>query len=434
MNVSESMQSFCVRVNNGSGVLVNAMTQEYSYVLTAAHVLPDNLDDIIIQDCLGNPLDVLAVLTLQEWDETQEYDCAILKVTYQEQVTQKLSSATNLPNQANLTLVGFPQSEIESTAPIKFYDGHMTSVVNELVIFTINGIPGAGTIKGMSGGGVYHIENKIPLLIGIEFRMDGSSQEQQYGRVQCYSLVRFEEIITLNSSAPMLPSYLECFSNVTSEIFSFNVDDPSNVSALKQELKYAANHLIEKGLLPPYKIMELYDSDLLVDPNNLSELKTYELWVAYLEFLVISVLIDQSQEVTDVYLRGLERKRRLVYTSNDTNWIRRLEELLTTARKLLDKNGTLIVASPETTAKVFPKDFQLERVISDISVVPTKGPFIAIDSIVSSESAILASYKLTHLEGLRRECVVEVEYEYPKIQSSKRKSDFLREKLNEFIN
>lgn len=48
----------------------------------------------------------------------------------------------------------------------------------------------------------------------------------------------------------------------------------------------------------------------------LGELKTYELWVAYLEFLVICVLIDQSGSADDDYLRGLERKRRLVYTSN----------------------------------------------------------------------------------------------------------------------
>ena len=41
MTASEIMQSYCVKVNGGSGVLVNAMTREYSYVLTAAHVISE---------------------------------------------------------------------------------------------------------------------------------------------------------------------------------------------------------------------------------------------------------------------------------------------------------------------------------------------------------------------------------------------------------
>lgn len=118
----------------------------------------------------------------------------------------------------------------------------------------------------------------------------------------------------------MIPAYLECFSNMRDTIFSFNVIDPNNVSKLKLELEGAADYLIKNGLLPPYKVMEQYHSDLLVDPTMLGELKTYELWVAYLEFLVICVLIDQSGSADDDYLRGLERKRRLVYTSNGTNW------------------------------------------------------------------------------------------------------------------
>ena len=241
----------------------------------------------------------------------------------------------------------------------------------------------------------------------------------------------FEELISAHSSAPLIPAYLECFSNMRDKIFSFNVYEPNNVSALGLELKSAADYLIENGLLPPYKVMEQYHSDLLVDPRSLGELKSYELWVAYLEFLVICVLIDKSRNTDDIYLKGLERKRRLIYTSDSTNWISRLEELLKTARRLLDKDGTLIVASPESAARVLPSSFKLEKVINNISVVPNQGPFPAIDS---SESAILTSYKLTHLEGLRNTCVVDIEDEYSSIQGDGHQSDLLREKLSEIIN
>lgn len=440
MTVSEIMQSYCVKVNGGSGVLVNAMTQDYSYVLTAAHVIPEKKDELVVHDYQDKPLTVLDVipqnLPSQEVIKAnpQLYDFAILKVDYQERVAQKCLPASDLSDRASLTLVGFPDTERQSSNPIKEYTGHKISVAQELIIISLDGIPGTTTIKGMSGGGVYHVQDETPLLIGVEFQMDGTGQDQQYGRVQCHSIARFEEIITAHSSAPMIPAYLECFSNMQDKIFSFNVDDRNNVSALKLELETAADYLISKGLLPPYKVMEQYHSDLLVDPENLNELKTCELWVAYLEFLVISVLIDESKVADDAYLKGLERKRRLVYSGDGKNWIRRLDSLFKTARRLLDKDGTLIIASPESTAKVTATPKQLDKVINDISVVPTQGPFTAIDSVDAFESAMLASYTLTHLEGLQRECVVEIEGEYLNVAQGRSKSDLLREKLNEIIN
>lgn len=440
MTASEIMQSYCVTVNGGSGVLVNAMTQEYSYVLTAAHVITEEQSNNVVHDYQGNQLGVIAVipenLPSQEMitSEPQLYDFAILKVDYQERVAQKSLPASDLIDRASLTLVGFPETERSTSNRIKEHTGNKASVANELVIMNLDGIPGTGTIRGMSGGGVYHVQGEKPLLVGIEFQMDGTGQVQQYGRVQCHSLAKFEEIITAHSSAPMFPAYLECFSNFRDKIFLFNVDDPDNVCALKLELERAADYLILKGLLPPYKVMEQYHSDLLVDSKNLGELKTYGLWVAYLEFLVISVLIDGSNNADDAYLKSLEQKRRLVYTSDGTNWIQSLEYLLKTARRLLSKNGTLIVASPDPAAKVLPKDSQLERVIHNITVVPTQGPFTAIDSIDSFESSMLASYTLTHLEGLLRECVVKIEGEYPNLPQGRSKSDLLREKINEIIN
>nr|WP_306287428.1 ABC-three component system protein [Pseudoalteromonas sp. WY3] len=363
MTVSEIMQSYCVKVNGGSGVLVNAMTQDYSYVLTAAHVILEKQDDLVVHDYQDNPLTVFAVLHQNPpskemiYAEPQCHDFAILKVEYQERISQKCLLASDLIERATLTLVGFPETERSSPNPIKEHTGNKVSVANELIIMNLDGIPGIETIKGMSGGGVYHVKDETPLLVGIEFQMDGTGQAQQYGRVQCHSLAKFEEIITAHSSAPMIPAYLECFSNMRDNVFLFNVYDQNNVSTLKHGLEVAVDHLIENQLLPPYEVMKQYHSDLLVDPKNIGELNTYELWIAYLEFLVISVLIDRAERVDDDYLKNLDRKRRLIYTSNATNWISNLENLLKIARRLLDKDGVLIVASPDPAASVLPQIF-----------------------------------------------------------------------------
>lgn len=119
----------------------------------------------------------------------------------------------------------------------------------------------------------------------------------------------------------------------------------------------------------------------------------------------------------------------MLYTSDGTNWISRLEELLKIARKLLDKDGTLIVASPDAAAKHLPPSFVLDRVISDIAVVPNQGPF----SIDAVESSIYTSFKLTHLEGLRNTCVIDSEFEYKNLPSGMAQLQFLKDKLNEII-
>lgn len=439
MTVSEIIHSYCVKVNNGSGVLVNAMSHEYSYVLTAAHVIIEKQDGIIVHDHQDNPITVLDVFPHslpaleQIKSEPQLYDFAILKVNFQEHIAQKFLPASELRDQSPLTLVGFPETERNSSDPIKDYTGHKVSVANQLIIMSVEGIPGKTTIQGMSGGGVYHIKDGTPFLTGIEFQMDGTKLEQQYGRVQCHCLAKFEKLINESSSAPMIPPYLDCFSNVRDRIFSFNVIEPSNVSKLKTELEQAADYLIQQGLTPPYKLIKKYHSDLLLNPKELNDLTTIELWTAYLEFIVISVLIDKSLSADDNYLKNLERRRRLIYTSENANWIRSLEEILKKARILLDANGTLIVSSPQTTAKVLPDNFRLDKVISDITVVPNKGPFPIIDSVSSSESKILASYKLTHLEGLRNTCVVDIEDEYLNEQGNGESSQLLRKKLSEII-
>tara|TARA_R110001583_G_scaffold74100_7_gene205521 strand:+ start:31428 stop:32690 length:1263 start_codon:yes stop_codon:yes gene_type:complete len=419
-------------VNGGSGVLVNGMTQDYSYVLTVYHEIHEKVDDNIVTDHDGNKLQVLEVLTCLESQgaEAGLYDYAILKVAYQARVAQRIFPASSLSTRADLTLVGYPGTERASLDPIKHYDGHMTSVVNELIMFTVDGVPGKSTIAGMSGGGVYHVQGESPFLVGVEFQMDGTGQEQQYGRVQCNSLVRFEDIIKSHASAPLIPAHLECFSRMREMMFAFNVIDQSNVRHLKVVLKDFADLLIARGMPSPYEVMKQYDLQLLVDSKRPDELKTQELWVAYLEFLVICALMDNVGVTNAFYIKSIERKRRLLYTSDGTNWISRLEELLKTARRLLDKDGTLIVASPESAASLLPPNFRLENVINNIAVVPNQGPF-TIDAV---ESSIYTSFKLIHLEGLRKSCVIDREDEYQGVPPGREQLQLFRDKLNEIIN
>jgi len=227
----------------------------------------------------------------------------------------------------------------------------------------------------------------------------------------------------------MIPPHMECFSRVRDRIFAFNADDPDNVQLLKDALLGFSDSLIASGMPPPYEIMKRYNVQLLLDVGDHSALEARELWVAYLEFVVISAIMDGTGVANSGYISGIDKKRRLLYTSDSTNWVRRLDEILKISRKLLDKDGTLVVASPQANAKPFPKDFMLENVISNIAIVPGQ-PF----SIDEVESEIYTSYKLTHLEGLRNSCVIEKEEKYRAVAPGRNQLLELRRYLNEIIN
>lgn len=421
MTNDELIASHTIRVNSGSGVLVSALSQDYSYVLTAGHVLGA---DIELKDRLGQPLRVI------DFHPHPDADCAIIQVEYVREVSQATWPAASLQDRANLTLIGFPKSNIGTETPIKIYKGHLASLIDNLIVCNLDGIPGQSSIIGMSGGGIYHLHNNLPYLVGIEYRMDDEDEEARYGRVRCYPLSRFDEIIEANGLAQMVPSFLECFSRLREHIFGYNVIEPQSVKNLQDALWGMADELVRRGLPAPYTLMQKYKGDLLVSSGRPNEIQDRELWEAYFEYLIICALIDDVDIVDDAYIESLERKRRILYTSDDTNWIRRLDEILKAAKRMLDENGTLIVSSPEGDPEKFPPKSKVGRIIKNIASIPTTGSFLKIDN---AENSIYESFILTHLKALRKSCVVLNEDEFAATEPGTDQLLLFRDFYNEVI-
>ncbi len=408
MNMYEQMSAHCVKVNDGSGVLVNAMSGEYSYVLTARHVLKKHNT---LTNHVGAPIEVIDV----HEHANPDFDCAVIQVEYVSYIQQSTWLASLLKHHASLMVAGFPTTRRTSTDQIKHQDGKLTSFEDESFIFTAEGIPPKEVINGMSGSGVYYLHDGRIYLTGVEYRMDGDVTAEQFGRLKCHGLSHFEEIIAAIKLAPMVPYFLKCFSRLKKKIFGFNVIDPDNVKKLKEKLDLVADRLLSGKLPAPYELMLKYDKSLLLSRKNMSALQDKELWVAYFEFIIICVLIDDVDAVDDAYLQGLERKRRIIYSSTDAHWVRNLADILKAAKQMLDRNGTIVVISPQENAPVLPPQHCLENIIDDITSVPTSGSILQIDNV--SEDTY-KTFTVTHLKGLRNSCVVEKEWEYKIAKSS----------------
>ena len=404
-------------VNDGSGVIVDAMSDGYSYVLTARHVLKK-------QNTITNYLgEAIKIIGIHEHDDAN-FDCAVIQVEHLSGIQQPAWSASSIEHHSPLMVAGFPQTRRLSPEKIKQQDGKLTSITDESFVFTAEGIPPKELINGMSGSGVYYLYNRRAYLIGVEHSMDGDTNIEMYGRLKCVSLLRFDEIILSQKLAPMVPCFLDSFSRIKDKIFGFNVIKPDNVKKLKERLEQVADTVVAQGHLPaPYDLMLKYDKTLLLANEKPSVLQDKELWVAYFEFVIICALIDGVKVVDNAYLKSLERKRRIVHSSTDTHWVRELADILKAAKQMLDREGTIVVNSFQENAPPHPHLEHLAEVIDDISSIPSHGDILQIDNV---NDDTYKTFTVTHLKGLRNICVVEKEWEYGKALPSEQLALFTR--------
>ncbi|WP_320206014.1 ABC-three component system protein, partial [Vibrio cholerae] len=103
-------------------------------------------------------------------------------------------------------------------------------------VCNLNNSPAQDAIVGMSGGGLYHVCNGYPYLVGVESRMDDEDENLRWGRIRCFSVDIFEEIIAQYDLALMAPSFMACFSQLKDDIFYFNAANPDNLVKLNKKL------------------------------------------------------------------------------------------------------------------------------------------------------------------------------------------------------
>jgi len=91
-----------------------------------------------------------------------------------------------------------------------------------------------------------------------------------------------------------------------------------------------------------------------------------ELWSAYAEFLVLHAMLNDVNVMDLTYLKGIERARRFVYSRSHDAWLQDLNNIIASARKLLDDGGLLVVSSGDVgSPPIANKDF-IRYLVEDI--------------------------------------------------------------------
>ncbi|MCS4493704.1 hypothetical protein NXS97_05730 [Pantoea sp. B623] len=423
MTIHEFIRMHAVKVNNGSGVLVHCLSDEFSYVLTAKHVVKPinktsgsekNVDanedegkvdfDNLIEHTKvitweGN---IITVIDIYPGNN----DCILLKIPLVHNLPLVRFKNNQFDHKSNVIFGGFPEyrdGEKDPERRFKTYEGKAKQVDKDFYL-TIEGFPPKTQIEGSSGSGVYLIVSGKPYLIGVEIEMAGP-QPDEPGVVLCYDMTRFDEIVEKNNLPAILPSFLSCFSKIKANTFDYKISDEDLLRSLRNQLHQRAQHLVNNGIPKPFELLKLYDKCLIVNGQDDDAIYDLDLWSAYSEFLILHSLLNDENSVSMDYLKKIERSSRFVYSRSPDGWLKDINNIISSARKLLDHGGMLVVSSKDNSSIPIADKGYIKHLVENITLPEIDYDDVnAIDISEGIESGEVP-FSFVLLGSLHNECV-----------------------------
>lgn len=194
---------FSVIVEGGSGCLIQPSTGEYSYILTAKHLIKGKTKSRIkiVRQFLSKGNVVNQPLKVQEiyLHSDQNKDAAILKIDF----IQGLGNLFTLPakdifNAEEYYLTGHPGKR-RKKKEYSFRVNELTpknTVEHDYIEAKVEDRPSYNEVNGQSGGGIIKASNGKYLLAGIQSEMAAKDIYELMGRVKIMPISFFEEIIS----------------------------------------------------------------------------------------------------------------------------------------------------------------------------------------------------------------------------------------------
>lgn len=363
----DDLQFFTVKVANGSGCLFQPLNCEYSYVLTAKHVI-EGVENIeitrqYIQEDGTMINEQFNILEIPYVHTDANKDAAIIKVEKASNIDNLLRANLDSIVKENWYLCGHPDSrennkfsyrknKLTIENPVRLYiEGEIERNVNH------------SEIVGQSGGGIIKSEKSCFLLAGIQKKMAVEDEEETLSRIHFAPLSFFDEIIQEKKEnlSPLFPPYIGAFSFLLQEIFPF-----PNLLVKPEIIRntlLSISKMICQGTNPD-KIIKEYGQKFLVNGTAPHVIYHKSLWRSLLEFLTIIKLYDETTNIEDFV--NLHKKRKMLIVDTD-NWTKKLEEIYKSDLSEIEKGGTIVICATNESEPSKTEILAQELVILDIS-------------------------------------------------------------------
>ncbi|WBV58904.1 trypsin-like peptidase domain-containing protein [Chryseobacterium daecheongense] len=365
----DSLQFFTVKVADGSGCLFQPIDTEYSYVLTAKHVV-DGHDNIeIIRQYINENGQVenesLEIIGNPFLHIDPNKDASIIKVKKVDNIDGLLRADLDLIEKENWYLCGHPETRINGNFS---YRKNKLKIENPVELYIEAEIEKAVThseIVGQSGGGIIKSENSCFLLAGIQKKMAVEDDVESISRIHFAPLSFFDEIVEQNKTllSPLFPPYIGTFNILLQEIFPFDS------LIIKKDVIRNTLLKISKDICDgtnPDKIIKEYKGKFLVNgtPDHIIYHKS--LWKCLLEFFTIIKLYEETVDLGD--FESIHKKRKMLIVDTDV-WIKKLEEIYKSDLSEIEKGGSIVIcATEEKVPSVQEITEDLLSILPDISI------------------------------------------------------------------
>lgn len=369
------LPKFTVKVEGGSGCLFQPINDEYSYVLTANHVISGKNAPLIIRSNLdenGNvinePLEIIGEPFIHS---DKNKDAAIIKVKKIDTVEALLRDDLLPENKDGYYLCGHPNSRRNQNDSFRLDEitilqpkehNYRESKSKQSIIYD--------EVVGQSGGGILKLEDSCILLAGIQSRMAAEDGKETLGRLVFMPLSFYDEIIAENEDqlCKLLPPYIGSFERLLNDIFPLEGIQiiATKKILIQNELKIIAKSLCEE--FTPQKLIDIYKDSLLVLGTDKGAINRKELWISFLELLSINQLHNE-QKVTLEELKRIHKSKKLYFTDSK-EWVSKLEDIYRSDLSEVEKGGLIVISS---TIDTKPITIELDKgFIGDICTVPNK--------------------------------------------------------------
>lgn len=374
------LRKYSLIVEGGSGCLFQPINEEYSYVLTAKHVISGNNSPKITRKVLNDNGTLenynIEIIGKPYLHSDVNKDAAIIKIKKVEDIDSLLREDLSSENIEGYYLCGYPKSRRDQNDSFRLDEltilqpkenNYREAKSKQPIIYN--------EVIGQSGGGYLKVEETYFLISGIQSKMVAEDGKETLGRIVFMPLSFYDEIINENKAelSELFPPYIGSFEKLLDKIFPL-----SGIQIIGQKKSLIQNELrnIAKNLcndFSPKLIVDLYKDKLLVAGTDSNLINHIELWISFLELLSINQL-HTDKKITLDDLKLIHKSKKFYFTDSK-EWISKLEDIYKSDLSEIDKGGCVIIGATMDTK---PNTVELDKgYIGDICTIPSSEMNIA---------------------------------------------------------
>ena len=358
----DDIKKYIVCINGGSGVIFQSMDIQYSYILTAKHVLEDvdtepynKLVSIHFFSPITNSYELVKPPFELEIGENyfphseDGVDIAIIKLPKIDNVEKIIIKEDISIDSNNYCLYGYPsirRNPINQSINSGWFRSDLdvtilTEIENKRREADIGKNQNYAELIGSSGGGIVKIQGDYLVLAGIQSRV--VSNEEALGRIEFTPIKHFNEIIDQFSDklVSLLPPYMTSFAMLKEEVIKLEgyVNSVSSL-AIRGRLKLQADRI----QLSPNEINNTFKEQLLISKENKETVLSEKLWISWLEYLIVLQIVKEkilnNQELCEIF-----NNIRLIHSDTYKDWFKIMDDIFETDLYGLSDKGILIVST-----------------------------------------------------------------------------------------